>query len=107
MGDPTRQQLKVAIEAVHTDAKMWKKAGDQLGTARSAADPLDLQEFHFSYIGDKVGMTRAYAELKAKLIRLLGEGSTQLHQLSTALDAAANQYQAEEDNNYHEIHHLY
>jgi hypothetical protein len=86
---------------------VWTQAGDTLDSARSGAQPLDLQEFHFSFIGDKVGMTRVYAELKEKLVRLLGQGSAQLHGLGKALTTAANEYEQEDLNSYHSLHHLY
>jgi len=107
MADPTPQQVSAAVQALRTDAHTWDEASATLAGARTAALPLGLQEFHFSFIGDKAGMTRVYAEIHDKITRLLGEGATELEALSQALTAAANDYERSDNEAYRRLHHVF
>jgi hypothetical protein len=68
---------------------------------------LGLQAVHSSFVGDKAGLTRVYADLQDKIIRLLGEGSTELDALSQALITAANEYERTDNEAYRSLHHIY
>src|SRR5690348_10140105 len=105
MGDPTPQQLSVAVQALRDDAATWGEALDKLTAARHAGMPLGLQAFHFSFVGDKAGLTRVYAELQDKITRLLGEGSHELDALSQALITAANEYERTDNEAYRSLYH--
>jgi hypothetical protein len=107
MGDPTAQQVSVAVQALRTDAHTWDEASDTLTGARNAGLPLGLQEFHFSFVGDKAGMTRVYAEIQDKITRLLGEGVAEFEALSQALTAAANEYERSDNEAYRRLHHVF
>jgi hypothetical protein len=107
MGDPTPEQVTVAVQAMRTDAATWRDAAGKLTGAQHAGLPLALQEFHFSFIGDKAGLTHVYAQLKDKITRLLGEGATELEALSQALTTAANQYEQSDNDAYRRHHHTY
>jgi hypothetical protein len=107
MADPTPQQVSAAVQAIRADARTWAEASDKLVAARNAGLPLGLQEFHFSFVGDKAGMTRVYAEIQEKITRLLGEGATELDSLSQALTSAANGYEDADNEAYRRLHHIY
>jgi len=107
MGDPTAQQVSVAVQALRTDAGTWAEASDKLTGARTAGMPLGLQKFHFSFVGDKAGLTQVYAEIQDKIIRLLGEGAAELDALSAALATAANEYERSDNDAYRRQHHIY
>ncbi|GAA2635272.1 hypothetical protein [Paractinoplanes durhamensis] len=107
MADPTPQEVSVAVQALRTDARTWGETADELAAARDAAIPLGLQKFHFSFVGDKAGLTEVYAGIQEKIIQLLGEGSTQLEALSAALTGAANDYERSDNDAYRRAHHVY
>ena len=107
MGDPTPGQLAVAIQSLRDDATVWSDASHDLAAARAAGMFLNLHEFHFSYIGDQVGLTRVYAELKEKITRLLDEGAMELKGLSQAIRTAADEYESDDERTYRRIHDVY
>jgi hypothetical protein len=107
MGDPTPQQVSVAVQALRTDAGTWIDASEKLIAARSAGLTVGLQQFHFSFVGDKAGLTRVYAEIQEKITRLLGEGAGELEDLSQALTVAANEYERSDNEAYRRLHHIF
>ena len=107
MGDPTQDQVNVAIQALRTDAGTWTRAAGQLRDAQNAASPLNLTEFDFSFAGDKTGITRVYGQLKDKMTRLLGEGAAEFDGLSKALTDAANGYEKDDQDNYHRLNKIW
>jgi hypothetical protein len=107
MGDPTPDQVAVAVQAMRTDAATWHAAAGTLTAAQHAGQPLDLHEFQFSFVDDKAGLTHVYAQLKDKITRLLGEGATELDALAQALTTAANRYEQSDNAAYRRSHHIY
>jgi hypothetical protein len=57
---PNDQQIKAAIEALRADASTWSVASDDLREAARVGARLELSPLHFSYIGDKIGLTEVY-----------------------------------------------
>jgi hypothetical protein len=104
---PTDAQVTAAISALRTDAGMWHGMADELREAARVAGRLDLAALHFSYLGDKAGLTDAYREIQDKLIGLLGEGATNFDSMGKALRTAADGYDEDERNAVHRMRGIY
>lgn len=104
---PSDQQIKAAIEALRADASTWNAASDDLREAARVGARLELSPLHFSYIGDKIGLTEVYQQLQDKLVRLLGEGADNLTALAGALRTAADGYEQDEHDAVHRATGIY
>lgn len=60
MPPPSGEQISAALKALRSDASAWEGAADSLSHAAQVAMRLDLGALHFSYLGDKVGLTDVY-----------------------------------------------
>jgi hypothetical protein len=101
--EPSQGQIDVAIEALRDDAQKWRAAAGDLEIAAGVAGQMDLQAFHFSYVGDKVGVTDAYRALQDKLIDLLNGGAANFRSVAQALNLAADGYQQDDRNAVHRL----
>jgi hypothetical protein len=104
---PTDAQVTAAISALRTDASMWLGMADELREAAGVAGRLDLAALHFSYLGDKAGLTDAYRDIQDKLIRLLGEGAANFDSMGKALRTAADGYDEDERHAVHRMRNIY
>ncbi|MGB3438423.1 MAG: hypothetical protein WBA97_06675 [Actinophytocola sp.] len=104
---PTPDQYNVALAALRDDATQWTGCADALAAAKSTADGLDLEALHFSYLADKCGLTRLYAEFQSKFVGLLGEGETMSRGVADALESAAQTYQQEEEAGVHRMNNVW
>ncbi len=104
---PNDQQVRAAIDALRTDAGTWDAASDELREAARVGARLDLSALHFSYLGDKLGLTQVYQQLQDRLCRLLTQGADNLTALSTALRSAADGYEQDERNAVHRMTGIY
>jgi len=100
---PSPQQVDVAIQALRDDAQKWRAAAGELEIAARVAAEMDFQAFHFSYIGDKIGVTDAYRMLQDKLIDLLNGGAANFRSVAQALNISANGYQEDDRNAEHRL----
>jgi hypothetical protein len=100
---PSHEQVDVAIQALRDDAQKWRAAAGELEAAARVAGQMDLQAFHFSYIGDKIGVTQAYQLLQDKLIDLLNGGATNFRSVAEALKVSADGYQQDERDAVHRL----
>ena len=104
---PTPGQLAAGTQAMRADASMWASAAAQIAGAQQVAGRLDLGATHFSYIGDKVGLTDMYRQIQAKLERLCGEASAAFGGFATQLAKAADDYDADERHAVHRLRGTY
>jgi hypothetical protein len=100
---PSQGQIDVAIQSLRDDAQKWRLGAGELEIAARVASEMDLQAFHFSYIGDKIGVTDAYRSLQDKLIDLLNGGATNFRNVAQALTMAADGYQEDDRNAVHRM----
>jgi hypothetical protein len=104
---PNDQQITAAIEALRVDASTWIAAADVLRDAAHVGARQDLDAFHFSYLGDLVGVTDIYRQLQHKLVRLLGEAADNATALAGALRTAADGYEQDEHDAAHRMSGIY
>jgi hypothetical protein len=107
MPPPTEAQIKAGLEAMRADAAMWSQMSDELRTAAGIAATLQLSMLHFSYLGDKAGLTTTYQEIQALMVRLLGEGATAFEGLAGSLRTAAEGYEEDERRAVHRTQNIY
>jgi hypothetical protein len=107
MTSPTPQQISAATAALRADAASWARAAAQMSAAGAAGARLDLSALHFSYLGDKVGLTDAYQALQSRLVRLCGEAAQTFDQLAASLRKAADGYDDDEAHAVHRMRGIY
>lgn len=107
MSQPSQEKIDVAIQTLRDDAQKWRFAAGELELAAKVAGELDFQAFHFSYIGDLIGVTEAYRNLQDKLINVLNGGAANFRNVAQALTLAADGYQEDERNGVHRFKNIW
>jgi hypothetical protein len=101
MAPPPNEKIVAAVESLRGDAHTWRSGGEELQVAAQIAGTLVLEAFHFSYLGDQVGLTDIYRRVQDKMTRLFEEGATNFGNVANALDSAADGYEQDERNAVH------
>jgi hypothetical protein len=100
---PSQDKIDVAIQTLRDDAQKWRAAAGELELAARTAGEMDFQAFHFSYIGDKIGITESYRLLQDKMIELLNGGAANFRNVAQALTISADGYQEDDRNAVHRL----
>jgi hypothetical protein len=103
MPPPSKDQVKVALEALRTDAQKWDDMSATFRSAAQRADSLDLSALHFTYLAGKLGLVQAYQELQNTFITLLNEGATNFANMAAVLRKDADDYQHDDEAGAHAI----
>jgi hypothetical protein len=104
---PSDEQIEAAIAALREGAAAWTRHATEMDAASSAAAAQSLGPFELSAAGSLTGMVEAYAALQDKLVRLLREGATTFGAIGSALQAAADGYEADERDTVHRMRGIY
>jgi uncharacterized protein YukE len=107
MSQPTGDQIRASLAAMREDAAMWRHMAGELTEAAKIADRLDLEALHFSYVGDKLGMTRTYQAIQAKMIALMTQGAANFATIAQALNKAADGYEEDDRRGAHRLNNTY
>lgn len=102
---PTPEQITVSLAALRTDADVWAAAAETMAAAAARADGQQLDPAAFSFAGQAAAA--AYEELRAKMARLLHEGTASLGSIAGALRASADAYEADEAAGAHRMQNVY
>lgn len=91
--------IKVAIEALRADAKIWDQAADDLADPTSAVGPLVLNGGNdVTGMGARMGIHTTYENARTQTEDLLGQAADYFHELArTLLDVAADYEMREQD----------
>ena len=89
--------LKVAIDALRTDAALWDEIGSAVSSAGSAAGLLGLSETTMSFAAERTGLLATYNALADRMADLLTDAGTVHHRLAVTLDQAAAAYEANDE----------
>jgi hypothetical protein len=100
---PPTETIVAAVQTLRDDAHTWRASGAELDGAARAAAALGLDAYHFSYLGDQVGLAGVYQRLHAKMGRLLGEAAVNCVAVAGALEAAAAGYERDERDAIHQL----
>jgi hypothetical protein len=107
MTPPSADKIAAALEALRTDARAWAAAADEMSAAEQTARRLSLDAFHFTYIGDQIGITEVYRNLQDKLVTLLGQAAANFDSMALALRMSADTYQSEDEAGVHRMRNIY
>jgi hypothetical protein len=103
MAPPPKEKIVAAVATLREDAHVWRSSGDELRVGAQIAASLDFDAFHFSYLGDKIGLTETYRQVQDKVTRLFQEGATNFGNVAVALNAAADGYDQDERDAVHAL----
>lgn len=87
--------LKFAYDALADDAKIWDEAAAVLQKASQAAAAIEIYRGAFSFAG--LDVADEYALLTAKVMELLGDGSTEADRIAQTLRTVRDDFQRVED----------
>lgn len=89
--------IKVAIDALRYDAKIWDKAADDLAEPTSAVAPLELNGSpDVMLYGADIGIDTTYNNSRTAIEDLLGKASGYFRELSSTLQRVAAEYERQE-----------
>jgi hypothetical protein len=93
---PPTVDVKVACEALRSDAKKWETASDEMSYSAMAARNLELNEHQFGHFVATHGLVTSYAALQQRLANLLDGADTELGKIARTLRMVADTYERED-----------
>jgi hypothetical protein len=91
-----KQEVQVVIDALHVEATKWRRLAGDMDGVRGNGDRLELSASAF-FIGDMVSTaahSSAYNDFRTYMVNLFAGAVTEFDQLGSALDKAADLYDA-------------
>ena len=88
--------IDVALEALTADAALWEDASSTLNTAAWSASALTLTTSSLSNVAADVGLVTVYEQARARIERLLREGSEELQTIADTLRAVRTAYESQD-----------
>lgn len=98
---PSKAEVKVACDALRSDARKWAAASDEMMAAATSAQNLLLGRGQFGYAAESRGLVAAYTTLQQRIGRLLSEADAEFDKISGALKASADTYESEDASGAH------
>lgn len=93
--------LSVRLTALRDDAKEWGRASRAMHQAAELAGETDLGIGQFGQIAQNCGLISTYQRLQEEIVKALAGASVEFSRMDTALVAAADTYQREDDEGKH------
>lgn len=100
---PSPEDVKVACDALRSDAKKWAAASDEMMAATASAQNLVLGRDQFGYAAESRGLVAAYTTLQQRIAHLLTGADAEFDKISGALKASADTYEYEDASGAHEM----
>jgi hypothetical protein len=97
------QKVKVACDALRSDAKKWATASDEMMAAATSAQNLVLGRDQFGYAAETRGLVAAYTALQQRIAHLLTGADAEFDKVSSALKASADTYEREDTEGAHRM----
>lgn len=101
---PTPQELKVATDALRTDARTWERQSDALEGLRTKISEL---EFGRLEAGLFQGIVSAHTKVVNKMSERCGQGAQRFDEIGDTLRYCADTYEAEDAVGKHRIDNLW
>src|SRR5215470_5438217 len=104
MPPPTAEQIRVATEALRTEADVWDTQAAQAYRIGPMADGLRLNRIEaglFQVIFD------TYQQVTDQVIARADEGAARMREIATTLRDVADTYDREEASNTHRLNNIY
>ncbi|MBE1485072.1 hypothetical protein [Plantactinospora soyae] len=92
MTQPDAETIKMAREALMSDAATWYEAAEVMTKAAHEAASLTLTGFHFGYLPNRQGVGQRYTEAQDFFVRVLNEGAVTMTVMATKLRAVLDNY---------------
>ncbi|MFC7488015.1 hypothetical protein ACOCJ7_18375 [Knoellia sp. CPCC 206453] len=89
--------FEVALQALGDDAAVWDDVSSTLSTATTSASSLTLSTSQLSWAADVVGLTTTYESMRAKIERLLREGTTETDTIAANLRTVKTTYEGHDE----------
>ncbi len=96
-------KVKVACDALRSDARKWATASDEMMAAATSARNLVLDRDQFGYAAEIRGLVAAYTTLQQRIAHLLTGADSEFDKLSGALKASADTYEYEDTKGAHKM----
>lgn len=106
MAPPNGEGIKTALDAMHTDAALWREQAEALNGPKQALETLRINESDRFYLSDELGLDDTLEQLRTAIGDLLGQGQQYFDKIADDLTAAADQYRADDDAAVHELNNL-
>ncbi len=100
---PSPQDVKVACDALRSDARKWAAASDEMMAAATTAQNLVLGRDQFGHAAENRGLVAAYTTLQQRIAHLLTGADAEFDKISGALKASADTYEYEDASGAHEM----
>ncbi|GAA4686558.1 hypothetical protein [Phytohabitans rumicis] len=100
---PSDEEIRVAIEALRSDAREWLDWADALAHASTVVGRLDLTANEMCALSEIVGLPETYAALQRRVAELATQGAAGFTAMAGALIAAADGYERDERNAVHRM----
>lgn len=99
--------VNVALEALRSDAKTWETAAQGLSEPLGALGALDVELADVSIFAQWAGLDRSFNEATSALEEVIKKASEHFRKISSDLNEAASQYQADDEKGMHEVQGAY
>jgi hypothetical protein len=100
---PSKEEVKVACDALRSDAKKWATASDEMMAAATSAQNLALGRDQFGYAAETRGLVAAYTTVQQRIAHLLAGADAEFDKVCGALKASADTYEYEDAKGAHEL----
>ncbi|MBM6398991.1 hypothetical protein [Phycicoccus sonneratiae] len=88
---------EVEREALLTAAGTWESAEADMRTAQSTARGISVTTIDASIIAEMVGFTSTYAEVRDRVVDLLGQAAEAMRLVDDTLEDIEKQYRLDDD----------
>ena len=96
-------KVRVACEALRSDASKWATASDEMTAAATSAQNLVLGTAQFGYAAETHGLVTSYTTLQQRIAHLLTGAGTEFEKISQTLKASADTYEREDAEGAHRM----
>ncbi len=103
MTQPSGDGVRVALDALRSDARTWTAAASDLERPRSIASSLQLTERQLTGAAADRGLDRSYDEARAGIENMLRQAAEYFDKIASDLNSAAQQYEDDDQRGMHEI----
>lgn len=93
---PTKDDIKIALDAMRADAGVWTNASDEMTAAGVASGNLILTQAQLGWAAQGHGIVTAYTEVQQKIVLLLSGAQDEFDKVANSLRTAADTYEQQE-----------
>ena len=93
-GQAGEGEVSLVLDALHTEARKWRKLSDDMSAAQRDAALLELYPtaFFFADIVSVAGHSSAYNSFHEWFVQLLSDATVEFDEIAGALDKSADAY---------------